>query len=332
MVIYDAIKKNNKIAVFNNFSNILETVTDTLENEEFNFEVYEDIDKLVSKVIKGKQKIVVLLKIDYEIIDRLNKESSVNIIVLNSDNEVVDYKKIKKVNIQSITDVQGLTTELNFALRLVAQLGKVDYQKFKLDIVSNLVESISHKIQANLLTIGASQDVIKMVSEDGKISQNKEKKKIVEDLYYKNDIALQKANSLLQLMSGATNISSESIMKSEDIFDTIQVITDEIVKENEVNLKYNIKLKENAYICGPLNDVIFVICKILKEIINYNEKDLTINMYEDEEKWFFDIVCQENLENREIMYEIYRYLVYINNTGGKIKGNTFSIYIKKIKE
>lgn len=332
MVIYDAIKKNNKIAVFNNFSNILETVTDTLENEEFNFEVYEDIDKLVSKVIKGKQKIVVLLKLDYEIIDRLNKESSVNIIVLNSDNEVVDYKKIKKVNIQSITDVQGLTTELNFALRLVAQLGKVDYQKFKLDIVSNLVESISHKIQANLLTIGASQDVIKMVSEDGKISQNKEKKKIVEDLYYKNDIALQKANSLLQLMSGATNISSESIMKSEDIFDTIQVITDEIVKENEVNLKYNIKLKENAYICGPLNDVIFVICKILKEIINYNEKDLTINMYEDEEKWFFDIVCQENLENREIMYEIYRYLVYINNTGGKIKGNTFSIYIKKIKE
>ncbi len=332
MVIYDAIKKNNKIAVFNNFSNILETVTDTLENEEFNFEVYEDIDKLVSKVIKGKQKIVVLLKLDYEIIDRLNKESSVNIIVLNSDNEVVDYKKIKKVNIQSITDVQGLTTELNFALRLVAQLGKVDYQKFKLDIVSNLVESISHKIQANLLTIGASQDVIKMVSEDGKISQNKEKNKIVEDLYYKNDIALQKSNSLLQLMSGATSISSESIMKSEDIFDTIQVIADEIVKENEVNLKYNIKLKENAYICGPLNDVIFVICKILKEIINYNEKDLTINMYEDEEKWFFDIVCQENLENREIMYEIYRYLVYINNTGGKIKGNTFSIYIKKIKE
>ena len=330
MVLFEKVKKSNKITIFNNNNDILNEVKKILEDEEYNFEVYDDIDKVHNKVIKGKIKIVIVLKLDIETIEKIGKEAI--IIVLKNKNDNIDYKKLKKYNVQNIVDVDSIINEINFSLRIVAQAGKIDYQKFKLDIVSNLVESISHKIQANLLTIGASQDVIKMVSEDSKISQNKEKSKIIDDLYDKNNEALQKANSLLQLMSDATNISSETIMKSEDVFDIINVILDEYLKEENVNLTYDIRLKNNAYICGPLNDIIFIICKIIIEIIAYNEKDILIKTYEDEEKWYFEICSKESLENREIMYELYKYLLYVSNTGGKIKGNIFSIYIKKIKE
>ena len=331
MIIYDEVKKNNKIAVFNNYDDILDNVINILENEEYNYEIYDDLEKLKNKIIKGKIRIVVVLKLDYELIETLTKTYSLNVIVLKTD-EDINYKKLKKLNIQNITPLEGLTYELYIGIRVIAQAGKIDYQKFKLDIVSNLVESISHKIQANLLTIGASQDVIKMVSEDSNISKNKEKSKIIDDLYLRNDIALQKSNTLLQLMSDATSISSETIMKGEDIFDIINIVLDEYLKENVVQLNYDIKLKSNAYICGPLNDVIFIICKIIKEMIAYNEKNISIKTYEDEGKWYFEVYCKESIENREIMHELYRYLLYVNNTGGKIKGNMFHIYIKKLKE
>ena len=278
MVLFEKVKKSNKITIFNNNNDILDEVKKILEDEEYNYEVYDDIDKVHNKVIKGKIKIVIVLKLEIETIEKIGKDAI--IIVLKNKDDNIDYKKLKKYNVQNIVDIDGIINEINFSLRIVAQAGKIDYQKFKLDIVSNLVESISHKIQANLLTIGASQDVIKMVSEDSKISQNKEKGKIIEDLYEKNNDALQKANSLLQLMSDATNISSETIMRSEDVFDIINVILDEYLKEENVNLTYDIRLKNNAYICGPLNDIIFIICKIIIEIIAYNEKNILIKTYD----------------------------------------------------
>ena len=332
MIIYEKVKKNNKIAVFNNSNDILDIVTNKLQKEDYNYEVYNEIDKLSNKVVKGKMKIVIMLKLNYEYIEKISKDSSVNIIVLKAENESIDYKKLKKLNIQNIKDIDFLEKEIDFALRIVAQQGKIDYQKFKLDIVSNLVESIAHKIQANLLTIGASQDVIKMVSEDSKTSENKEKSKIIEDLYLKNDTALQRSNSLLQFMSDATNISSETIMTYDDILDITKIILDEYIKENNVSLDFEVKLKENAYICGPLNDLIFIMCKIIKEMILYNEKNIIIKTHEDEEKWFFDIECSENIENREVMYDIQRYLTYVENAGGKVKNNMFTIYVKKVKE
>ena len=98
MIIYEKIKKNNKIAVFNNSNDILDKVTNKLQKEEYNYEVYDEIDKLSNKVVKGKIKIVIMLKLNNEYIEKISKDSGVNIIVLKAENEIIDYKKLKKLN------------------------------------------------------------------------------------------------------------------------------------------------------------------------------------------------------------------------------------------
>ena len=62
-------------------------------------------------------------------------------------------------------------------LHLIYQEEKVKFQNFKSDIVSSLVESISNQVQSNLLIVGASLDVIKMIAEDNKLKESEEKKR-----------------------------------------------------------------------------------------------------------------------------------------------------------
>ena len=79
----------------------------------------------------------------------------------------------------------------------------------------------------------------------------KKKKDVLENLYQKNNNALQKANMLLQLMSDATSISSESIMQYEDVVTLIKLILNEYIKVNNVDLNIEVKIKKGTYICGP---------------------------------------------------------------------------------
>lgn len=330
MIIYDEIKKSIKIAILNNSNNILDEVKEKLENEEFKYEIYEDVEKLLVKILKGRIKIVVLLSLDEELIDKINKNGNVCVVVIDNI-EKLDYKSLKKINIQNIVPVDRLENELMYSLRIVSQSEKIDYQKFKLDIVGNLVESIAHQIQANLLIVGASLDVIKMMTSDEKVEKNKEKDDVINNLYSKNNVSLQKSNMLLELMSDATNVSSESIMQSEEVCDIINIIIKEYIKENEVNFNIDVRLKDGAYICGPLNDVIFIICKVIKEIVMENVKNITLKMYEDEEKWYFEIISDENIENKEKIVNISRYVTYIKDVRSKIKNGSFCIYVKKSK-
>lgn len=198
-----------------------------------------------------------------------------------------------------------------------------------MDIVGNLIDSISHQIQANLLLVSASLDVIKMLNEDERTEKNKEKREILENLYSKNSQSLQKANLLLQLMSNAANVSGEAIMKYTDIIEMLNLILENLLKENEVTLNIKEKIKENAYICGPLNDVIFIICKIIKQLIINKEKVINLNIYEDENKWYFSISSNKILKNIEKLSQIEDYIIYVKDILPRIKEKELIIELAK---
>ena len=86
------------------------------------------------------------------------------------------------------------------------------------------------------------------------LKENDQKRDVLNNLYEKNNNALEKSNLLLQLISNATNLSSESIMHCSEIEEIVNNILDEYVKENLVNFKMREKIKIGSYICGPLND------------------------------------------------------------------------------
>ena len=330
MIIYDDVKKNTKIATFSEQIDILNDVTDLLFNENFNVEKYEQLDKLIKNV--QKIKIVILINCNINIVRKI-REKSDKLIIIAVCNKIRKYNKAirTELKVQNITDIDDINLELMRYLHLIYQEERVKFQNFKSDIVASLVDSISHQVQSSLLIIGASLDVIKMVAEDDKLNNSDEKKDVLESLYQKNNKALQKANMLLQLMSDATNISSESIMQYDDIITLIKLILDEYVKVNNINLNINVKIKKDTYICGPLNDVIFILCNIIKQIASKGCSNINLNIKEDENKWYF-IVDTNNVDfDKESIKSINNYFMYLEDVLAKVTSKNIIIEIKKIK-
>ena len=311
MIIYNKAKKNYKVAIFSEQSDILDKVKNEVEDIGFKTIIYNDVNDLKDGILKSKFKILIYLKssnLDFNEIELHNLK-------------LIQYD-IKNLNLDA------LKVEVIYSLRLIEEEEKIDYEKYKLELVGNLVESISHKIQANLLVLGASQDIIKMLSEDA--SQNREKKDILDNLYMRNEDALDKSNVLLQLISNATNISSESIMSETEIVDTINLILDEYLKTNLKNIQITKKIREGTYICGPLNDVIFVICRIIKYLIDIKQEEIKLEITEDEEKWYFNIFNNENIDE-DFLERIKKFVTYVKNVKYKYANDFLSLSIKKVK-
>lgn len=330
MIIYDDVKKDIKIALYSNKTdNILEIVEDKLLDEQFNVVTYDDLNKLENAIIKNKVRILVINQDG--LIDKINKLGKDICVILVVDKENGLKAKYGRTKVQNVVTIDELPIELMYSLRIVAQSEKIDYQKYKMELVSNLVESMTHKIQANLLTIGASLDVIKMVSEDEKITENLEKSEVIESLYDKNDVALSKANMLLELLAEAAAIENESVLRYEDIIELIQIILDEYFIDNSITLKNECKIKEGTYLCGPLNDIIFIICSLIKEFSIDGNKQVTLELEEDENNWYFKLTTQKEISSNDRIYKLTKFITYIKNVRSKVKDNIFTIKLSKIK-
>ncbi len=326
MVIYDKVKKSIKIAVFSLEEDILNKVTEELENREFNVVKYKDLEKVRNSIIKNRIKIIVIN--DPQYVDFINNLNEDICIVLLTDDEK-NIQKYNKLNIQNSVTLDSLSDELLYSLRIVSQEQKIDFQKYKMNIVSNLVESISHKVQANLLIVGASLDVIKMFAEDKEISSNVQKNSVLENIYDKNAISLNKANMLLQVMANATTISSESIMQSKDIIELIKLITDEYIIEKGATLNISEKLKNGIYMQGPLNDIIFIICSLIKELVQNTGLELELVLREDENNWYFEINTTNNIELNNSIVKLFGFITYIKDVSYKTNQNNISIQLEK---
>lgn len=311
MIISNEVKKNIKVAIFSSSNSILDVVKKEIEDVGYKVVEYTQIDVLKSNIQKGKIKVLLLPESLNLSFNEFNLENT-KVILYDDKNLNMDVIKV----------------ELYYNCKLIENEEKIDYEKYKLELVGNLVESISHKIQANLLILGASQNIIKMLSEDK--DENAEKKDILNNLYSKNDNALDKANVLLQLVSNATNISYESIMSGEEIEDTINLILDEYLKDNLKVLTIDKKLKEGTYICGPLNDVIFVTCRIVKHLVELNETSIKVCITEDEDSWFFKIGNANNCDT-DFLDKIKRFVTYVKNVKYKYANDSINLVIKKIK-
>lgn len=311
MIISNEVKKNIKVAIFSPSNSILDVVKKEIEDVGYKVVEYTQIDVLKSNIQKGKIKVLLLPESLNLSFNEFNLENT-KVILYDDKNLNMDVIKV----------------ELYYNCKLIENEEKIDYEKYKLELVGNLVESISHKIQANLLILGASQNIIKMLSEDK--DENAEKKDILNNLYSKNDNALDKANVLLQLVSNATNISYESIMSGEEIEDTINLILDEYLKDNLKVLTIDKKLKEGTYICGPLNDVIFVTCRIVKHLVELNETSIKVCITEDEDSWFFKIGNANNCDT-DFLDKIKRFVTYVKNVKYKYANDSINLVIKKIK-
>lgn len=311
-MVYEDVKKNIKIVIYSKQTSVVEDVVKKLEEDEYKIEITDDLDKILSSRWK-RPRIVLLFYND--------KNELEEVKIKNKNTELITHD-INNINIEIIR------IELMYASRIIEKEEKINYEKYKLEIVGNLVESISHRVQSNLLILSASQDIIKMLTED--LKENDQKRDVLNNLYEKNNNALEKSNLLLQLISNATNLSSESIMHCSEIEEIVNNILDEYVKENLVNFKMREKIKIGSYICGPLNDIIFIMCRIIKQMIIEENKNIDLLIYEDENNWYFNINSDYNIKDVEFIEQIKKFMVFVN-VRPKISEKQITLVLRKVK-
>lgn len=311
-MVYEDVKKNIKIVIYSKQKSVVEDVVKKLEEDEYKIEITDDLDKILSS--RWKRPRIVLFF--------YNDKSEIEEVKIKNKNTELIAHDINNINIEIIR------IELMYASRIIEKEEKINYEKYKLEIVGNLVESISHRVQSNLLILSASQDIIKMLTED--LKENDQKRDVLNNLYEKNNNALEKSNLLLQLISNATNLSSESIMHCSEIEEIVNNILDEYVKENLVNFKMREKIKIGSYICGPLNDIIFIICRIIKQMIIEENKNIDLLIYEDENNWYFNINSDYNIKDAEFIEQIKKFMVFVN-VRPKISEKQITLVLRKVK-
>lgn len=311
-MVYEDVKKNIKIVIYSKQTSVVEDVVKKLEEDEYKIEITDDLDKILSS--RWKRPRIVLFF--------YNDKSEIEEVKIKNKNTELIAHDINNINIEIIR------IELMYASRIIEKEEKINYEKYKLEIVGNLVESISHRVQSNLLILSASQDIIKMLTED--LKENDQKRDVLNNLYEKNNNALEKSNLLLQLISNATNLSSESIMHCSEIEEIVNNILDEYVKENLVNFKMREKIKIGSYICGPLNDIIFIMCRIIKQMIIEENKNIDLLIYEDENNWYFNINSDYNIKDAEFIEQIKKFMVFVN-VRPKISEKQITLVLRKVK-
>lgn len=311
-MVYEDVKKNIKIVIYSKQTSVVEDVVKKLEEDEYKIEITDDLDKILSS--RWKRPRIVLFF--------YNDKSELEEVKIKNKNTELIAHDTNNINIEIIR------IELMYASRIIEKEEKINYEKYKLEIVGNLVESISHRVQSNLLILSASQDIIKMLTED--LKENDQKRDVLNNLYEKNNNALEKSNLLLQLISNATNLSSESIMHCSEIEEIVNNILDEYVKENLVNFKMREKIKIGSYICGPLNDIIFIMCRIIKQMIIEENKNIDLLIYEDENNWYFNINSDYNIKDAEFIEQIKKFMVFVN-VRPKISEKQITLVLRKVK-
>ena len=311
-MVYEDVKKNIKIVIYSKQKSVVEDVVKKLEEDEYKIEITDDLDKILGS--RWKRPRIVLFF--------YNDKSEIEEVKIKNKNTELIAHDINNINIEIIR------IELMYASRIIEKEEKINYEKYKLEIVGNLVESISHRVQSNLLILSASQDIIKMLTED--LKENDQKRDVLNNLYEKNNNALEKSNLLLQLISNATNLSSESIMHCSEIEEIVNNILDEYVKENLVNFKMREKIKIGSYICGPLNDIIFIMCRIIKQMIIEENKNIYLLIYENENNWYFNINSDYNIKDAEFIEQIKKFMVFVN-VRPKISEKQITLVLRKVK-
>ena len=136
--------------------------------------------------------------------------------------------------------------------------------------------------------------------------------------YYNNNKAsLERVDRLLTSILNQSTENSDYVISDVDVCEIINAILSNESKKTGVMLDLNMSLKTNTYISGGINDSIFIVCEIVKEVMNIEEKGNSVELViaEDEQNWYLKVSSDKvGIMPPSKYYLLNRLVVSITNT------------------
>lgn len=331
-MVYQDIIKNVKILLVDDDKDYLNMTSVFFRQMGYNIDIAENGTVALEKLSKNNYQILLL---DFympdmtgeEVITKLRKFNQEIIIILQTgfSGQNPPAEMLKRLNIQNYFDktegISRLELEVISAVRIVDQQNKIELTKYKNSAMGDLITSIAEEIKQVLLSVSASIETV------GILMNNTEK---MEKIFEKNKESLENLDKMLTSILSSSN--SENVLYANDFAIVINAIANNISKKNNVVFNSKIALKDSKYIVGLVNDIIFIISAILKEVIlasNANDSvDFVIT--DDETNWYFSITSSNiNKVDRIKFTNVNNVIMAIKNLDIDYKENCITLSLKK---
>ena len=339
---YKELIKNIKILLADDDEDYLLMTDSFLKQIGYNVECASDGKEAVCKLKSGNYQIALL---DYfmpglngeEVIEEIRKDNKELIIILQTgfSGQKPPIETMKKLNIQNYFDktegIDRLNLELISAVKIFNQQNEIELAKYRTNTIGQLISNIAEEIKTDLLSIGAGIEVTNMMISNESNFENKEDAKKLKEFYEKNKNSLEKIDKILDALVAEIK-GTEKIFYCEDITFLISLIIKNEAKKNEVDFVTQTAIKSSKYITGNVNDAIFIVCELLKKIINISTLSDKIELIftEDEDNWILNITSSKipDLKDKDI-FLLKRVISTVNDLSLEIYNDKININILK---
>ncbi len=231
-----------------------------------------------------------------EVVSEVRKSNQEIIIILQTgfSGQNPPAEMLKKLNIQNYFDktegIARLELEIISAVRIVEQQNQIELTKYKTSTIGDLMTSIAEEIKQALLSVSGGIEAVSILSNNEKDIEKLKK------IYDNNKQSLEKVDKILtSVLSGA---NSQNIITDEEIITIINAISSNVAKQRNVIYTGKAVLKSSEYLSGNVNDIIFIVCSLIKNTILASNSNDNVDfvLTEDEENWYFNITSK-NISN-----------------------------------
>lgn len=273
-----------------------------------------------------------------QVVEEIRKENQELIIILQTgfsgQNPPIDT--LKKLGIQNYYDktegIDRLHLELISAVKIFNQQNEIELTRFKTNAIGSLIAGAAQEIKSTLLSVSAGMEYTNMLVQDSSNNLTKENADNLTKFYTNNKNSLEKVDKALSSIINQSSNERSSIVSDKDVMEILNLILASDLKTSGVTLDEKVALKTHSYITGSVNDAIFIIAEIIKQLLTVQERGSKIDfvLSEDEISWYFSISSDKVYDViRPQMYFLNRVAKSLENTSLELFGNKLLIVINK---
>ncbi|MDD3304310.1 MAG: response regulator [Clostridia bacterium] len=302
MVKYEEIIKNINILLADDDEDYMMMTYAFLKQLGYNVDKAYDGKKALEMLQTNKYQITLL---DYfmpelngeEVVNKIRETNKEIIIILQTgfSGQKPPIDTMQKLNIQNYHDktegIDRLNLELISAVKIFNQQSEIELTKYKTKAIGELIYGVAQEIKSNLLSVGASMEYTNMLIQNNGKEIDNDKIEKLNKFYTNNKESLLRVDKVLSSIINQSTENTDYVMTDKDVMEIISLILKNEAQVRGIELVSRISLKSDSYIKGGINDTIFIVCEIIKELMELEAKGNKIELVltEDEEYWYFNI-------------------------------------------
>lgn len=300
---YEDIKKHVNILLVDDDVDYIEVTAFFLKSKGYNVDIATSGEEGIKKVKEGNVHIVLL---DYympgltgeDVINKVREFNKEIIIILQTgfSGQQPPAETLQRLNIQNYHDksdgADKLLLQVMSAVRIFNQQNEILLSRYRVNAIGKLIKGIAEDMKSPLMSISAGIEASNTLIEDSKDGIDRDTIRDLKKFYENNKSYLEKIDKVLSAIILQTEDKNhDEYLTDKDIIERIDLILSNEVKTSGVTFEKDITVKPNTFIHGNVGDVIFIVCELLKNIMEISNigDNVKLSLKEDEGFWYMSI-------------------------------------------